>query len=147
LTEPDGLDRERFDLMGDERIARPWRIGLVIIGLAAVAGGLFFGFVEIVTLGTSYAHDSNPTPEFKAAGDAKMMLALLLVVFGVTCLACRRANHLLMVGTAALALALCAAIAAGRDKASRDVEQPYAIAVQPDPPPPTDIVVPPARSQ
>lgn len=129
--------------MGDERLARPSRIALVLIGLAALAGGLFFGFVEIVTLGTSYAHDSSPTPEFKAAGDAKMMLALLLIVFGVTCLFCRRANHLLMVATAAVAVALCAGVAAWREQATKAAEpHPYIIAVQPAPPPPTHIVAP-----
>jgi hypothetical protein len=136
------VDDEPFDLLSGDRLAWRWRGVLVLLGLAAVGGGLFFGFVEIVTLGTSYAHDSNPTPEFKAAGDACMMLALMLVIFGVTCLFCTRAKHLLVVGMAAAALVLCAGIAAWRDKAKRLAEpHPYVIETQPVVPPPTGIVV------
>lgn len=145
LRERGEVEREPFDLMVDERLARSWRIALVLAGFATVLGGLFFGFVEMVTLGTSYAHDSSPTPEFRAAGNAKMMLALLLVVFGITCLFCTRAKHLLMVGTAGIALVVSAGIAAWRDKASRDVEQPYAIAVRSAPPAPAHLAVPPEK--
>ena len=136
------MDDEPFDLLSDQRIAWPWRAVLVVLGLAAVGGGLYLGLYEVVTLGTSYAHDSNPTPEFRAAGDASMMLALVLVIFGATCLFCRRAKHSLMVGVAAAALVLCAGIAVWRDKAKRAAEpQPYVIASEPAVPPPTDIVV------
>ena len=51
----------------------------------------------------------------------------------------------LSVGTAGIALVVSAGIAAWRDKASRDVEQPYAIAVRSAPPAPAHLAVPPEK--
>ena len=142
------MDKEPFDLLSDQRLAWPWRAALVLVGLATVAGGAFFGLYEMVTLGTSYAHDSSPTLEFGAAGDAKMLLACVLMLFGGTCLFCRRANHLLMVAAAAAVVLLCAGVVAWREKARKAAEpHPYVIAVEPQVPPPTHIVVPPEKSR
>ena len=93
-------------------IRREWRVALLLFGILFLAGGILFGLAQMVVLGTVYAHWSTPTPEFRAAGDAKMMLALLLVVFGIACLAGRRRKHWIIISVLGCALVANAVIAA-----------------------------------
>ena len=114
----------------DELIRREWRIALILLGLATLIGGLLFGFMTKMVLGVSYAHDSSPTPEFRAAGDAKMLLALLLVLTGVACLFIRRAKHAVIVALMFGTVAFFVGIALWREKESdRFREQGYVRAV------------------
>jgi hypothetical protein len=124
----------------DKLIRRERRIGLILVGILAVGGGAWFGLTEMATLAVVYAHWSNPTPEFKAAGDAKMMLALLLIVFGIACLASRRRKHWLVVAVLAIAVIINAAIAVGLENLSDrsvDAQRGTPIIVDPTTPPPT----------
>ena len=56
----------------DELLARKWRTTLILLGLV--------------------------TAEFRAAGDAKMLLAPLFVITGFASMACRRVKHLVIAG-------------------------------------------------
>lgn len=114
----------------DQFLARKWRTTLILLGLPTAAGGLLFGFREMLILGISYAHYSNPTPEFRAAGDAKMLLALLLVITGFAGMACRRVKHLVIVGMLVTAVVINVGVAVWLDDLSeRSIDRGHAVPV------------------
>ena len=124
----------------DRLIPRDRRIALILLGILAAGAGILFGLYQTLSLGVIYAHWSNPTAEFRAAGDARMMLAFLLFAFGIACLFTRRKKHWLVVGVLAVAVVINAGIAIWLEELSdQSVEdlRGTPIIVDPTPLPPT----------